>query len=370
MAKGVWMSVNIHTEWGKLKEIVVGTVVNSEKYNIDLSFKLFYHSNIKDVFLKNIYHFQKKIVEQREEDLNDLETVLSKHGVKVFRPTPLERVSEFSTPLFSSFTRPCDNPRDIVLIVGNEMIETPVLNRTRYFETDQLKEIMMHYFEQGAKWSAAPRPTLDDMSFDFEYVRKNPGKYDFPIPDEIDPNRFEIMFDAAQCLKFGRDIIMNVSTENHRMGALWLQNHLGRDYKVHTVSITDHHIDGMFMPLRPGKLLINPISMKNKLHLLPKELQKWDIIEAMDIEDSVYSSQEELLLASQNISVNVLSLDEENVLVFDKEGKGHPNMLRNLEKHGFNPIPIRLRHSRLFDGGLHCATLDTVREDQLDNYLS
>jgi glycine amidinotransferase len=75
-------------------------------------------------------------------------------------------------------------------------------------------------------------------------------------------------------------------------------------------------------------------------------------------------------LASTNISVNVLSLDEENVLVFSPDGEPPLSLVRNLEKHGFSAHTLRFRHSKVFDGGLHCATLDTVREDACENYLS
>ncbi len=361
------MSVNVYTEWGKLKEIVVGSVVNTNRENVDLSFKLFYHQNIKDQILKSSVELQRRLIDQRQEDLDGLAGYLEELGVRVHRPQKLESVREYTTPHFTARQRPMDNPRDLILIIGDTIIETPVLNRARYFETDLVKETLHRYFLEGAKWICAPRPTLANESFDFSFVKKDPGRQDF-TSFENRPERFEIMFDAAQCLKMGRHVLMNVSTENHRLGARWLQGVLGEKFEVVVVEVTDHHIDGMLMPLRPGKMLISP-AMKPKLHFLPKQLQAWDMIEFDDPENTPYED-ESLLLASANISANVLSLDEENVLVFSPTGKPPLSLTRNLEKHGFNAHVVQLRHSRVFDGGLHCATLDTVRVDRLQDFWS
>lgn len=365
------MSVNVYTEWGKLKEIVVGTVVDlladSARDSVDLSFKLFYHQNIKDQILKNSVDLQKRLIEQRQEDLDALARYLEKQDIRVHRPQKLPDLAEFKTPVFTARPRPMDNPRDLILIVGDMIIETPVLNRARFFETDLLKPTLQRYFLGGARWICAPRPTLQEKAFDFSFVKSDPGRQDFSMY-ENHPEAFEIMFDAAQVLKLGRHLLMNVSTENHRLGAKWLQGAVGESFKVVTVEVTDHHIDGMIMPLRPGKMLISP-AMKAKLHLLPKPLQKWDAIEFDDPENTAYDD-DSLLLASANISANVLSLDPENVLVFSPTGKPPLSLTRNLEKHGFNAHVVQLRHSRVFDGGLHCATLDTVRQDRLEDFFA
>ena len=42
---------------------------------------------------------------------------------------------------------------------------------------------------------------------------------------------------------------------------------------------------------------------------------------------------------------------------------------RTPEQHGFTPIPLRHRHRRLFGGGFHCFTLDTVRDGGPEDYF-
>ena len=39
------------------------------------------------------------------------------------------------------------------------------------------------------------------------------------------------------------------------------------------------------------------------------------------------------------------------------------------ENKGFTVIPVPMRHMYTQGGGIHCATLDTVRESRLESYF-
>jgi glycine amidinotransferase len=43
--------------------------------------------------------------------------------------------------------------------------------------------------------------------------------------------------------------------------------------------------------------------------------------------------------------------------------------IKALEKAGFTPIPVQLRHSELFGGGIHCSTVDVYRKEDMENYF-
>jgi glycine amidinotransferase len=174
------------------------------------------------------------------------------------------------------------------------------------------------------------------------------------------------MFDAAQCLKFGRDILINVSNKNHELGLKWLRSFLGEHYRFHQVSLCDHHIDGMLMPIAPGRLLINSGTMPDKLHLLPSWLQEWEIIK-VDV-----ACRENYLtnLASVNIYANVLPVAPNKVIIFNETNEPDPDFVKILERHNIDFIHTRLRHSRLFGGGAHCATLDLIREETCGDFQS
>lgn len=57
-------------------------------------------------------------------------------------------------------------PRDILLVIGNEIIEAPMAWRARFFEYRAYRPVIKEYFRQGAKWTTAPKPTMSDELYD------------------------------------------------------------------------------------------------------------------------------------------------------------------------------------------------------------
>jgi len=363
--------VNIYTEWGPLQEIIVGDfdnyVIPRKIDDVDISFRSFFHDNVfaetrkfaryrLNVYAKDVCKYPEQIEDERREDLNGLASLLEELGIVVKRPMRMEAIKEITTPWWSNVTSPCGNIRDQFLVVGDEIIETSPLMRSRYFENELIKHHLLDYFRRGARWTVAPRPMMLEESFDRSYFDEN--------PPQVDSAAFEIMFDGAQCLKFGRDIVFNVANENHRLGSQWLQRHLGDQFRIHDVTVTDNHIDGMFLPLRPGVLLMKQ-AMIDKRDRLPAALQRWDVVKFVD-EDTVRSDDAAVMLASKGINLNVLSIDERRVVINDQA----VNKIKELERQGFEPVPVRLRHSRLYSGAFHCSTLDIRRDETLEDYFT
>lgn len=348
-------------EWSTLREVVVGTPFHLD-YHQDSSFQLFFHDNLGDRWNKKIlekHNFKpnNRLKDECIEDLAGFTQILDDAGVRVRRPETLESVPIVRTPGWEAPMGHALMPRDSFLVLGDEIIETPPMLRARYFETDLYKELLTEYFLNGARWTVAPRSRLLDRNFDHSYVHKDQVGTTAPV----DPF-YEIMFDAAQVARIGTDLVFNVSTENHRMGATWLQRHLGDTYRVHTVSVADNHIDAYVLPLRPGTLLIR---RGVDVTQLPEFLQKWDMIWYEEFEVPVELESEGVpFLASQSIGINVLNLDEDRIVVQDIQGP----LITSLEKAGFTPIPCRWRHGRSLGGGFHCVTLDTARDGELQSY--
>ena len=71
-------------------------------------------------------------------------------------------------------------------------------------------------------------------------------------------------------------------------------------------------------------------------------------------------------MASPWVGLNVLSSDPKTVLV----EKRQTNLIKLLEKNKFTVIPVQMRHMYIFSGGIHCTTLDTVRESKFESYFS
>ncbi len=357
--------VNVYTEWAPLKEVVVGSCVNFNMCGIDRSFRFLYDNRDGRHADRDTPHrINQRYLDERQEDLDNLQRLLEAEGVTVRRPKRLETIDKVVTPFFESYTTGCDSPRDMYLCIGDQIIESSPTNRKRYFEGFLLKDVFVEYFRSGAKGVVAPRPTLDDAALDFSFWKEH---IDDPIrkPEELEPT-YEIAFDVANCLKFGRDVVMNVGTKNHELGQVWLQRHLGDSYRVHPIRLCDSHIDGHIMPIAPGKLLVNEGAMYRQYERLPKPLQKWDRIHILDKGTRFDYPDDHLQMATNvGMSVNVLSLDEERILIRDNAVL----TIKALEKAGFKPIPVRLRHSELFGGGLHCSTVDVRRQETMEDYF-
>ena len=179
-------------------------------------------------------------------------------------------------------------PRDILIVVGNEIIEAPMAWRSRFFEYRPFRKLIKEYFHAGAKWTAAPKPQMSDDL----YVPESEFKVD--TADTFVTTEFEPVFDAAEFTRIGKDIFVQRSQVTNNFGIEWMRRHLGDEYKIHVLDFQDKnamHIDGTFIPLGPGKLLVNPkrpcitgLTQKTftyqgveKEYKLPEMFKGWDI---------------------------------------------------------------------------------------------
>jgi N-dimethylarginine dimethylaminohydrolase len=66
-------------------------------------------------------------------------------------------------------------------------------------------------------------------------------------------------------------------------------------------------------------------------------------------------------ISSPWAGLNVMSIDPKTVLVHDRQTE----MIKELEAKKFTVVPVRMRHCYTMLGGLHCSTLDVVRDSAL-----
>ncbi|MAF24359.1 glycine amidinotransferase [bacterium] len=360
--------VNSYDEWSPLEEVIVGDGLPPGLPALDFSFRVFFHDNIyeKNRFEENSHQYiTKRHVEEHKEDLENFADILKELGITVRRPKVPNLVHRVKTPNWESTIHPSLNVRDLTLIVGETIIETPPICRWRYFETDYLKHLFLEYFQSGAKWVQAPRPLLLDHSFDLSYFGDD--SKDYEMLRAQDYNRmnhgYEIMFDAANCLRLGDHILMNVSCENHRLGAKWLQSQLGEKFKIITVEWTDSHIDSTFLPVRPGLGIIMRPDVK-----LPSIFDDWDIIyiPMRNRSEDEYDKQG-INLASPRIELNFLSISPELIICHEQYEEA---LSLALKKYKVEVISCPIRHCELFSGAHHCLTLDVRRKGGLESYFS
>ncbi|GAB2739738.1 glycine amidinotransferase [Kitasatospora kifunensis] len=380
------MRLSSHDDFTSLREIIVGSAANYLSHERDVTFELFHHENLTGFRSDWAYprlaahggatpqswQIKHRYAEELHEDVEDLAATLASFGVTVHRPLPLPPDAAPIAGLgWQAAPTPALNIRDNTLILGEEIIETPPAIRSRYLETRLLSPVFTHYWQAGATWTTMPRPTLTDVSFDLSYARDatttlgGPTEsIDAPQPSSYDVG-FEMMLDGAQVLRLGRDLVVNIAQENHRRGVDWLERHLGGRYRIHRVwRMADNHIDSMLLALRPGVLLARHAGLRD---LLPQRLRAWKLIVPPEPDPGAFPvyDDEDLVLTSPYIDLNVLSIDEETVLVNEQ----CTGLIKTLEAEHFTVVPVRHRHRRLFGGGFHCFTLDTVRTGGCEEYL-
>jgi N-dimethylarginine dimethylaminohydrolase len=282
------------------------------------------------------------VIEESNEDLDQMADDLRKLGVRVHRPPKTDFTATMATENWEVDGYHAYCPRDTILTVGNEAIETPMAMRHRQNEARIYRKIV--------NTVRAPVPKLLDTLYD-RSVRGVPTlRNDEPV------------FDAANCLKIGRDIMFLIANTGNLAGADWLQHHLGSDYRVHPVRdvYAFVHIDSTIVPLRPGLVLLCPTRV-NEMNL-PEYFRSWDKIYAPEPVETPYDPV--WVRASKWIALNCLSVAPDLVFV----EKNQVGLMREFDRYDIHSHPVQLRHARTLGGGPHCVTLDLVRDDLLEDF--
>ncbi|NLI78704.1 MAG: amidinotransferase [Candidatus Riflebacteria bacterium] len=350
-------------EWDPLEEVVVGRVENS----VHPPFARYILGGVPDILYKLMFFVGGRrkwpaalFIEQARRELENLVRVLEEEGVRVRRPDGIDHAASFGSPWWTSRGHTTACPRDCFLVIGDEIIEAPMSWRSRTYERQAYYRLFKEYFDAGARWTSPPRPPLWDGLFDPAYPRPQGGA---DAPGRFLTNETEVVFDAADFVRCGRDLFVIRSNTTNRSGIAWVRRHLGPGFRVHELVSTSPrpmHIDTTFLPLAPGKALINPHRLDRSR--LPPALASWDLLPAPDPVTTARSPMARLaLMCSPWVSMNVLMLDEKRVLVERTQGP----MIRALREWGFQPIPVPFLHLNSFGGGLHCATLDIRRRGDL-----
>jgi len=302
-----------HNEWDSLKKVIVGSATNA-------------HWPVKcPVFRRQEQTTRwtntpvpsgpvdQQIIDEANEDLENFSNVLKMLDVEVVRPTDLNFAS------FDSMYNYC--PRDRVLIAGKNIINAPMLYPTRRIEINAIEQ-----FLEGTLINC-----IDSL----------------------------VTFDAANICRLGNDLLYLVSESGNREGAVWLQNVLGNQYRIHILDniYSGVHIDSTISPVREGLVVLNADRINE--NNIPKPLKNWDKI-WVNGEDIIPQKFIGYPYASKYIALNFLTVNP-NLVICDP----YQYYLRSqLESYGVESIGSELRHSRTLGGGHHCVTLDLVRQKE------
>lgn len=355
--------VNSWNEWDPLEEVIVGrlegAVIPPRHVAVDFNVPGF-TARLHRIVAGHPY--PRWMFRRAQAELEGFIQLLESEHIAVRRPEVVDHRARFLTPHWSShgFCDAC--PRDGFAVLGDEILETPMCWRSRYFEADAYRSLFKEYFRAGAGWSAAPRPQLPDELFDDSYRVPQAGE---PLRYLI--TEFEPVFDAADFVRCGRDLFIIRSNVTNQAGIAWLRRHLAsRGLRVHEIPSLCRqpmHIDSSFMPLAPGKVLVNPEYVD--VDRLPRILEHWDVLIAPP-PDPVDDLAAKISMCSPWTSINVLMLDERRVVVDASQS----TLQRALRGWGFEPLPIPFLAYGPFGGAFHCATLDVRRRGPLKDYFA
>ncbi len=271
------------------------------------------------------------------------------------------------------------------MVVGNEIMEGAGALRSRWYEYLNLRPIFERYFKEDPEclWTAAPKPRMTNDSYvrnfwyDYYNVWTNDIKQKHMEESSFQLTDQEPMWDAACCMRMGRDIFWYHSTVTNNAGIDWLRRYFGpKGYRIHDLQFGTtsdvyyaFHIDVIICPIRPGLLMHNP----TRPFLNPEVVQllkknDWEIIEAVgptfeynEILDSFGSPRK----GKSPIFMNTLSLGPNTICVEAHEEA----YMEQLAKLGMEVIPIPYDKVVPFGGSLHCTTVDVNRESTLEDYF-
>jgi len=357
--------VNSHNEWDPLEEVIVGRPENACVPPFTVEVKACTYEQYWEFY--NCHggkSFPKEHLQKAKEEIEELCNILEYEGVRVRRPDVIDHNKRFITPDFESSGLYAAMPRDILLVVGNEIIEAPMAWRSRFFEYRAYRSLIKEYFIEGAKWTTAPKPTMSDELYDQNYPIKNvQDRHALAAQGKFVTTEFEPCFDAADFMRVGTDIFVQRSQVTNQMGIEWMRRHLGDKYTIHELSFQDPnpmHIDATFNIIGPGLVIINPDRPCMQLEMFKKA--GWKLVTAASptIPDS-----HPLYMSSKWLNMNVLMLDEKRALVERDEIP----IQKMLESLGIKCVKASIRFANSLGGGFHCWTCDIRRNGQLESYF-
>ena len=202
-----------YNEWDPLEEVIVGRVQGAHVPPFTIEVK----ANTK----KSDWPFYTKYggksfpiehLKKAEEEIEEFCRVLEHEGVRVRRPDVVDYGQAYSTPDFTSTGLYSAMPRDILLVIGDEIIEAPMAWRSRFFEYRAYRSLMKEYFKAGAKWTTAPKPLMSDDLYDQQYPVDNAtARAKMALEGKFVTTEFKPCFDAADFTRAGKDIFVQRS---------------------------------------------------------------------------------------------------------------------------------------------------------------
>ena len=251
--------VSSYNEWDPLEEVVVGVVDGAAVPPGATSLEVTVPADQKAFFLENAGRpFPAERIDAARRDLEELVHILEAEGVTVRRPEPRDFARRYATPEWESTGLYAAMPRDLLIVVGDEIIECPArLAVPRYFEMHAYRPLLKEYFRQGRALDGRAAAPVERRAL-------RPGSRRTPER----PSRFRLDHHRARAdlrrrrlhaLRAGplRPAEPRHQRVRHRVDAPPPRG----GYRVHEVEVRDPHpmhIDATLDAARPGQAADQP----------------------------------------------------------------------------------------------------------------
>jgi hypothetical protein len=332
------ISVNYHAPWHQLTHTIVGRSYSQSFY------EPIKNSKIRDCL--------QKIAQETEEDYQQIVQVLTQAGVTVDRPNldTTKTILDFAddqghldytnTHSFTLIPRPPMQPRDSLLIVGNQLLKTN--NESQYYQN-----IVGNVGTDAALTFDAPMATVvgDTIVVD---CRDNPGLADYFIehyPEHhIKPVYIGGHNDAVFSLLKPGVILSTYHQTNY--------NQTFPDWKVKFIENQSWNAIPDWRKLKHsnnGKWW-SPEQESNPefAEFVNQWLNNW----LGYVEETVFD-------------VNLLSINDRTILV----NNYNQDLFEFFKQQNIEPVVVPFRHRFFWDGGIHCVTSDLYRQGIKENYV-
>jgi N-dimethylarginine dimethylaminohydrolase len=341
--------MSIWTNWDPLAEVIVGNCFPGASNN-----KL------------------ARILYETKEDLDSLADYLTKLGIRVHRPTVTQFPKEIKLGNFNihNATFPIV-PRDQYLVYGNTVYQTYTSMPDRYLDSVNYYHIFKEFFDRGYNWISQPPPVLKDL--DGKWWADGPAIYDDKLKDNI-------LWHTATMLKCGDRLVTNISGPGNANGLEWMKRNLPQDTILsagNTHQAGFGHIDhGFFVVDDDTVFCVNktwvpePLRKKNLIEL-ESLFEKFDDVKFVTDYNQAGGKFTDAWLDkwltewkgyAQEVffDSNVLVIDSKNILFSNTQ----PRIFKLMESMGINCHVVPQRHGLFWEAGIHCLTLDLVRNGE------
>ena len=311
------MKIQVHHEWGTLKEVVCGIphfVIPNPIPKVFYNFVpaegiKFFEENQGRTVAEAAPDLHKRQVAQMDAAVGILESL----GVKVHRPDPIVNPKELGH---------LDN------IFPPSVIQVFPLRRRERFGIRRL--LSDRFADSDAQAVSMPPavPREEDDAGDF-----GPGPF----------------IEGGDVFVLGRDIHVGISgNASNRAGVQWLQQYLGAEYRVHEVPLTKKflHLDCCLATPRPGLAIICREAFVDGL---PAFLKDWKLID-VSFED-----------AHEKLATNGLVLDKKTVMI----ASGLDDLAHALRDAGQEVIQTPFDAIYFYGGSFRCWHHPLLRESEL-----